>query len=383
MIVKLKKDLIRDIKRGHPWVYQGALEPLKSDRPGFAKLVDRKGLFLAWGVLDPQSALQFRVVSFDKAPVNQDFLKKQLLQVLARKSFLFTEHTTGVRLINGEGDGFPGLICDIFGDVGVLQTDGQQLDQVWDLPWFAEQILRERKLAAVIFKPQRSKNAEAHVLVGSWGVDKVAFLENRISFEADVLKGQKTGFFLDQRNNRALIRKLSLKKDVLNLFSYTGGFSVAAGVGGASSVESVDLSPYAVDACTVHWRLNGLESANHVGHAQDVFQFLENKKSEYDIVIVDPPSFASSRSHRESAKESYTHLYTKSAQAVRAQGLLGLSSCSSHVDFEMFYDICLETLSRARRRGRVVAIQGQPEDHPFPLACPELRYLKFFLLQLF
>lgn len=381
-VLRLKKDLVRDIKRGHPWVFLNALETPRDTQPGFAKLVDKKGQFLAWGVFDPQSTLAFRVISLENAQVTPDRLLEKLKWRVHQKSRLFDASTTGIRLLHGEGDGFSGLVMDRFSDVAVVQTDGDRLDEVWPLENFAKVLLEEFKLKSVIFKPQKSTQKRAKILAGIETPDRVPFLENDLKFEADVQNGQKTGFFLDQRNSRALVKKVAADKTVLNLFSYTGGFSVAAGAGGAMTVESVDLSPFAIEGCTRHWIMNGLPPTQHTGVTADVFEYLKNQKKFFDLVIVDPPSFASSQSQVAKAREAYIHAFSQSAQRVADKGFLALSSCSSHIDFEMFYEICIESVSRARRRATVIQVLGQPEDHPFPLACPELRYLKFFLLQL-
>lgn len=380
--LQLKKDLSRDIKRGHPWVYKGALKDPLPKQSGWAKLLDKKGQQLAWGVYDASSPLSFRVVSLDRKPPNNKSLEPRLNQVLEFRKKLFpTGITSGIRCIHGEGDGFPGVICDRYGEIAVLQTDGQTLDSVWDLEWLAGVVKNQLDLKSVLFKPQKGKG-EPRVLLGEAPAESVEFLENETRWMADVWKGQKTGFFLDQRNNRQTIRSLSEGKTVLNLFSYTGGFSVAAGKGGATQVTSVDISKFAIESCQRHWELNDLAPKAHQGHAMDVFEYMEGHNEKFDIVIADPPSFASSKSHVEKATLSYTHVFTQAAKTVAPGGLLALSSCSSHIDFEMFYQISVDAVSKARRRARVVAIQGQPEDHPFPLACPELRYLKFFLLRL-
>lgn len=380
--LQLKKDLSRDIKRGHPWVYQGALKAPLPPESGWAKLMDKKGQILAWGVYDAQSPLCFRVVSLERKPPSEKDLVKRLEKVLSfREEFFASESTTGLRCIHGEGDGFPGLICDKYGDIAVLQTDGQSLDRVWDLNFFANQIQAFLKVKSVLFKPQKGKG-EPRLLCGDTPSESVEFLENGTRWMADIWKGQKTGFFLDQRRNRSVIQGLSEGRSVLNLFSYTGGFSIAAGRGGATHVTSVDISKFAIESCQRHWHMNGLDEESHQGFAMDVFEFLERQKNKFDIVIADPPSFASSRSHVEKATTSYTHVFSQAAKAVAPGGVLALSSCSSHIDFEMFYQISVDSVSKARRRARVISIQGQPEDHPFPLACPELRYLKFFLLRL-
>ncbi len=380
--LQLKKDVSRDIKRGHPWVYKGALKMPLPQTSGWAKLLDKQGQMLAWGVYDMASPLSFRVVSLDKKPPSQSFLQKKLVDALSfRDAWFDISQTNGIRCIHGEGDGFPGVICDRYGDVVVLQTDGQTLSTVWDVEWLAHQIQKQLQIKSVLMKPQKGKG-EPRTLIGERPSESVEFLENGTRWLADIWKGQKTGFFLDQRKNREMIKALSKRRSVLNLFSYTGGFSIAAGQGGARQVTSVDISRFAIESCQRHWEMNSLPQKLHQGYAMNVFEFLEGQGEKFEIVVVDPPSFASSKSHTEKAMMSYTHVFAQAAKAVAPGGILALSSCSSHINFEMFYKISVDSVSKARRRARVISIQGQPEDHPFPLACPELRYLKFFLLQL-
>ena len=196
-----------------------------------------------------------------------------------------------------------------------------------------------------------------------------------------MVKGQKTGFFLDQRENRKRIGEFSRRRTVLNLFGYTGGFSVYAGLGGASEVVTVDIAKPAIAAAARNWGLNGLDPTAHRGVACDVLEFLREKRTS-DIVVLDPPSFAPSKDKVPQARAAYIKLIEAAAGACRPGGLLAASSCSSHISPEMFLEICVQAISQARRRATVHGTYGQPPDHPFPLACPELRYLKFVLLAL-
>ncbi len=211
------------------------------------------------------------------------------------------------------------------------------------------------------------------------------FLEHGIRFTANLRVGQKTGFFLDQRENRQTIRGISAGRNVLNLFSYTGGFSVAAGIGGAKRATSVDLAGPAVRECDRHWELNGLSPDCHESVAADAFEYLEQAakaKREWDVVIVDPPSFAPSAKSVERARTAYLRLMTGAAAVVSQGGILAASSCSSHISEETFLEILGSAMGQSRRRGQVLSTVGQPLDHPWPLACRELRYLKFVLLRL-
>ncbi|RYG59197.1 class I SAM-dependent rRNA methyltransferase, partial [bacterium] len=190
-------------------------------------------------------------------------------------------------------------------------------------------------------------------------------------------KGQKTGFFLDQRENRNYVRSGSKGKSVLNLFSYSGGFSVYAGLGGARRVASLDVSKGAIQLAEENWAMNGLDPANHVGLCVDVFEYLRGDTEMWDHIIVDPPSMSHSESQRDLAKQKYIEVFAEAAKRVTPQGELSMSSCSSHVSFNDFFEIIEEALSIARRRGQILRVSGQGPDHPFPHACQELRYLKY------
>ncbi len=227
----------------------------------------------------------------------------------------------------------------------------------------------------------RERGRAGEAVLGQLPTEPISFLENDLKFRADVVHGQKTGFFLDQRDNRQLIRGLSRGRRVLNLFSFNGGFSVAAGQGGASQVTSVDVAAPAIEAANQHWQLNGLQSS-HCGWVGDCFEFLEHGLSqgqEWELVICDPPSFAPSEKTRQRGLAAYTRLAQLSARATSAGGLLALASCSSHVDAQAFANANAEGLGRARRKATLLAERGLPADHPTPLAMPELRYLKFQL----
>jgi len=225
------------------------------------------------------------------------------------------------------------------------------------------------------------------LVAGEMPEDPPVFNENGARFHVDIVQGQKTGFFLDQRENRARISRIvHPKARVLNVFGYTGGFSIYAGRGGAAHVTTVDLAKPACDAAEVNWQLNGLPAERHEAQAADAFQFLESavkSKERWDVVVVDPPSFAPNKQSVERAVVSYTRVFQLAAQVTREGGVLALASCSSHIPSPMFGELCEEAITRgARRQAYVLGVHGQPEDHPYPIACEELRYLKFNMYQM-
>ena len=384
--LRLNRDLSRLIKRGNSWVYADALRDLPRAPAGStAVLLDnRKGQPVATGFYDPQSALAFRVCDTDgQMRLDERWAEMKLQSAWSLRKSLIDPETTGYRLLNGEGDGTPGLVVDIYGDTAVVKLDGPGPIGFWHTEDVATWISKSLGIRHV-YERCKERGREGRVLVGSAPSHPVAFLEHSIRFTADVIHGQKTGFFLDQRENRRLIRQLARGRSVLNLFAYTGGFSIAAGLGGATRVTSVDLARPAIEAATEHWELNGLAPGQHEAVAADAFEFLEQSaahRNRWDVVIVDPPSFAPNKESIGKASSAYKSLIAGGARITARGGLLAAASCSSHIDVPLFLELCEEGISEARRRGTVLTIQGQPADHPSPLALPEFRYLKFVLLR--
>lgn len=385
IIVRLKKDLVRSIKRGHAWLFSDAVE-LPHAAPGsMARIVDRSNEVIACGIYCRDHPIAVRVCRTEKPwTLDDDWLVERLEKSIALRLALFDSQTTGYRVVGGEGDGLPGLIVDRYEDTAVIKLDGgapESFYQPSDIGrWLAERL----NLNCVIHRP-RGRGTSGHAIVGSLPLRPISFLENGLHFTADVVHGQKTGFFLDQRDNRHLIRSLAANKTVLNLFSFNGGFSVAAGVGLSQHVTSVDIASAAIDAANFHWQLNNLPPESHEGLVADCFDFLENAKAQHrrwDLVICDPPSFAPSQETQGNALAAYSRLAQLSASLVVPGGMLALASCSSHVDGSRFTQANLEGMGRARRTAKLIADRSLPPDHPTPFSMPELRYLKFQLMQL-
>ena len=388
VVLRLNRDLARTVKRGHPWVYADALRELPSAPAGSqAVLLDnRKGQAVARGFYDPNCPVALRICETDpEQKLDDRWVERHLRATFAlRNAFSAGGQTTGYRLINGEGDGLPGLVADVYSDTAVVKLDGDGPTGFWNIEEIGHWLAQERRLASV-YERQKERGAKGRSLVGPTPDQPVTFLEHGLTFTADVVHGQKTGFFLDQRENRQFIRACSQEARVLNVFSYTGGFSVAAGAGNATNVTSVDVAPAAIKAANEHWKLNGFAEERHTGIAVDAFEFLAQSASErqrWNVVVLDPPSFAPNRESVPKALAAYQNVIEAGARVTAKQGILAVSSCSSHIDLSMFLGCCEEGISKARRRGTVLTIAGQPTDHPTPLALPEFRYLKFVALQL-
>lgn len=387
VVLRLNRDLARTIKRGHPWVYADALRELPRAASGSAAVLldNRKGQPVASGFYDPASPLAFRVCDTDgDATLDDRWAERRLREALALRRSLFDETTTGWRLLNGEGDSMPGLVVDVYGEAAVMKLDGAGPCGFWNAGGIAGWLAESLSLTSV-YERRKERGSEGRAWVGPTPQQPVSFLEHGLKFTADVVKGQKTGFFLDQRDNRATIRRLARGRSVLNLFAYTGGFSVAAGCGGARQVTTVDLAKPAIDAAVDHWRLNGLDETTHEAIAADAFEFLDEairRKRRWDIVVVDPPSFAPNQESVAKATAAYQTLIAAGARVTTKGGLLAAASCSSHIDQPMFLTICENAVSEARRRATVLGLHSQPADHPTPLVLPEFRYLKFVLMRL-
>jgi len=368
--------------RGHPWVYKEAiLQPGMVERAQLCEVADPKGEF-AWAIFDPHGPLSLRILSTAKAAPTNIFFEKRFVRAFNIRNSVRAEHTNSYRLFNGEGDLLPGLVCDIYGPVAVLQFDGQGPSEFWDKKFVADWLLSRSGCQTVIEKTRRNTERTTEHIAGDSTENEVLIKENGVHFKVNIEKGQKTGFFLDQRENRNHIRHLCAGKSVLNLFSYTGGFSVYAGLGGAKRVASLDVSRGAINMAEENWALNGLDKSKHTGLCVDVFEYLNGPREMWDHIIVDPPSMGHAENQREMAKLKYVELFAAAAQRVNSGGALSLSSCSSHVSFNDFFEIVDEALSNSRRTGQILRVSGQGIDHPFPHACHELRYLKFVHLVL-
>ena len=383
--ITLRKDLVRDIKRGHVWIYSDAIDRVKAPSGTVAILVDKRGDRLASGIYAADHPIPLRI--FRTSPpltIDDAWLADRLTQSYQLRRNFFDSLTTGFRLTAGEGDLVPGLVIDIYDRTAVMKLDGGAPEHFYQPAGIAQWLTEHLPIDTVILR-SRERGRAGETLVGKKPVSPVQFLENGMIFTADVIHGQKTGFFLDQRDNRALVRRLSRNRRVLNLFSFNGGFSIAAGLGGATHVTSVDIAAPAIDAANAHWTNNRLAAETHLGVAADVFEFLESAqqpKQTWDFVICDPPSFAPSESTKSTALAAYARLAQLASKATASGGLLALASCSSHIDHDDFLYCNAEALGKARRKATLLADCSLPVDHPTPLAMPELRYLKFLLFKL-
>lgn len=379
----LKEGRERSLVGGHPWLFSGAVAKIKG-RPEPGEIVvatTKEGQPLALGFYNSQSDIAFRMLTRDVAAmVDQGFWQRRLRDAAALRRRILASDTTAFRLINAEGDGMPGLVVDRYGDylVMVISTTGMEKR-------------REAVIAALVeeYGPlgilERS-DGPARRLEGLtdrtgwvWGEEApegISIRENGLAFEVDILTGQKTGFFLDQRDNRSRIGALSRGLSVLNCFSYTGAFSVYAARGGAKRVVSVDASEPANVAARRHLEGNGFSPEAHPVLREDVFQYLRKTEEYYDLIILDPPAFAKNRREVQHAARGYKDINLQAFRRLSPGGLLATFSCSNAIDESLFEKIVLGAARDAGKTVRLLNKLAAAPDHPTSLAHSEGRYLK-------
>ncbi len=389
LTLELHRNLRRSLLQGNPWIYREAFREVPS-KAGvqLCRVLDQKKAFVGWGFFAPEGPLAVRMLSLDKKPPAPDLYAQRLERALRlRHSLIHQDGTNCFRLINGEGDLMPGFICDVYADTAVIQLDGPGPFEFWDQEWLAQWLLNNLpSCQRVYLKPRHDARGRLNATPQSWGQaleeGEIAVRENGRLFFVDIVQGQKTGFFLDQRDNREYVRSLAKAKRVLNLFSYSGGFSVAAGQGEALEVTSVDMASEALRLAEKNWQANDLNPTLHHAQVGDAFEYIANCKDSFDLIICDPPSLAKSEAQKPQAIAKYTELFVQAAKCLTPGGDLLLSSCSSHISFSDFEDIVAAALSKARKTAQVLRVSGQGSDHPYPHALTQMRYLKFYHLVL-
>jgi 23S rRNA (cytosine1962-C5)-methyltransferase len=377
------------LRRGHPWVYREALARTKGRAPRTGEgvtLLDEEGALLGRGLYDAESPIAVRVFDRDRgAALDARFLASRAASAVARRDGRFGEETTAYRLCNGEGDRVPGLVIDRYAEVAVLRLD----TEAWapHLESVARSLagpLAERGMRSVALRVGGEGN-KLEALVGAPPPERLLVREHGMVMEVDLAHGQKTGAFLDQRENRFRVRALARgRRRALNLFSYAGGFSLAAALGGGAEmkVTSVDIAAGAHATAQRSFRANALDPAAHAFVTADVFAFLDQargKGERFDLVISDPPSFAPSERARQRALAAYRRLHAAAVGVLADGGTFCAASCSSHINAEDFVGT-LDDVALGRGDLRLVDLFGQPEDHPTLPAWPEGRYLKLAVL---
>lgn len=384
-ILKLKPGKEKSVRLRHPWIYSGAL--VKTPRhSGFARLADAGGKIIASGFAEKKASIAFRVVTWGDHPVSVqsvDFWQPRFERALdMRRSYLKQDITNCFRLIHGEADGVPGVLVDVYANHVVLQSGwagAENCVPVWtqvlkNLGF--KDILRKKTGAN---KPGRWNEPEG-VLCGHIP-EKVMVRENGISFAVDLISGQKTGFFLDQRDNRLLLQSLAEGKRVADTFCYTGGFSVAAACGGAKEVTSVDAAQKALDHLEYNWQINKLQTT-HRRICTDVFNWLRAQPKEcFDLLVLDPPAFATSKAALPRATRGYKDILLQGLRTLTHGGMVMIFSCSQHISADLLQKIAFGAARDAAKEVLVLKKLSAGMDHPFSLYHPEGEYLKGLLLK--
>lgn len=383
----------RHIRAGHPWVFKKAIEVMPKVPPGsVVDLVD-EGRFAGRGYFDPYSAIAVRVLTTDPSEnIDAAFFERRVGQALeSRHQLIDFKGTNAYRLIHGEGDGLPGVIVDLYDGFAVLKLYSAGLTP--HRPLIVEALEKTVPgLKGVVGRDEvgrddadvDSERGNGRVLAGAEAPLPLTILEHGAKFLVDVYAGQKTGFFLDQRENRFLLRRMSKDRDVLNCFCFSGGFSVNAALGGARSVFSVDQDADAIALARENFTLNGLPAANHDFLAADAFELLDSFKKEgrkFDVIVLDPPAFAKSQKAVENAIGGYASLNRQALAVLKPGGLLCTASCSARVSSEAFFEAVKDGAHNAGVDLTLVEERYQPPDHPVRLQFREGKYLKFFVLR--
>ncbi len=382
-ILTLKPGREESVLRRHPWVFSGAVARSEGDASdGLAQVRDSAGRVLGAGLAAPASQITARLWTFSEAPFDGGLLRERFSAAWALRERMIPPETTGFRLLHSEGDRVPGLIADRYGETDVLVFTSEGAG------------LRRDEIASVyrdVFSPGRlvlRTEGESpdcgETASGARSAPAVLFRERGLAFSAEVSSGQKTGFFLDQRENRDRIRRIASGRSVLDLFSYSGGFSVAALAGGARRAVDVDSSEAALSWARENRRRNDFEVSPEDFVEADVFQDLRRRAAsgeQWDIVIADPPAFAKKKRDVDRAARGYKDVMRLAMTIVSPGGVLLACSCSGHVSADLFQKILFAASIDSRTEFSIFEKSGAGPDHPVSIDCPETEYLKAFFMR--
>jgi len=393
----LKPGKENSLKRFHPWVFSGAIKGMKGQAHDgdIVEVVDSNGNYLGTGHC-ADGSIAVRIFSFTPFDGSNAFWKNKLqtaYNLRDRLGFINNPHTNIYRLVHAEGDGLPGLIVDIYGTVAVIQAHSSGM---YDLRSTIAKALTEvygDKLTAVYDKSSEKINkGTEHTIINQYlfgeGGETVC-LEHGSKYNIDWVEGQKTGFFIDQRENRKLLGEYSVGKKVLNTFCYTGGFSISALKHGATLAHSLDSSQKALDLAEENVKLNGFDSSKHATIKADAVEYLKNLKEDYDVIVLDPPAFAKHLSARHKAVQGYIRINEAAIKQIKPGGIIFTFSCSQVVDKKLFHDSIKKLFHdsimaasiHAGRKVRILHQLHQPADHPVSIYHPEGEYLKGLVLE--
>ena len=385
--IYLKRGKEESLKRFHPWVFSGAIHHM-SEEPAEGEIVEvfsSEGDYVATGHFEIGS-IMVRVLSFKHEDIDQAFYERRIAiakDVRMRIGVMKDDNNT-YRLVHGEGDNLSGLVIDVYGQTAVMQAHsvGMHLER-HTIAAALKNVMGE-ELQNIYYKSETTLPFKAELgqencfLLG--GATNDVALENGLKFHVDWLRGQKTGFFVDQRDNRSLLERYAKGRKVLNMFCYTGGFSFYAMRGGAELVHSVDSSQKAIDLTKANVTLNFPDDTRHEAYAEDAFKFLREMQTPYDLIILDPPAFAKHKNALHNALKGYTRLNRQAFEKIQPGGILFTFSCSQAVNKDQFRAAVFPAATQARRNVRILHQLHQPADHPINIYHPEGEYLKGLVL---
>lgn len=381
--IRLRKGKDESLKRFHPWIFSGAIQQMdESIQEGdIVRVLTFEGDFIATGHYQ-QGSIAVRVLTFSDVEIDDEYWHSRLQSVLQMRQAIGLA-ADSYRLVHGEGDNLPGLIIDVYGKTAVMQA--HSIGMHFMRKQIAQALINvmESRISHIYYKsettlPFMTADDMNGFLYG--GSDENIAVENGLKFRVDWLKGQKTGFFVDQRENRSLLEQYAKGKRVLNMFCYTGGFSFYAMRGGAELVHSVDSSAKAIELTRENVELNFPHDPRHEAFCEDAFKFLERIESSYNLIILDPPAFAKHRGALHNALKGYTRLNQKAFEKIEKGGILFTFSCSQVVTKDHFRNAVFTAAALAKRKVRILHQLHQPADHPINIYHPEGEYLKGLVL---
>jgi 23S rRNA (cytosine1962-C5)-methyltransferase len=389
--IVLNKGKEKSIQRFHPWVFSGAINRIVNEPPqmpedgDLVKVVDYKNEFLGLGHFQ-DTTIAVRVISFKEVAIDQEFWNSKIQAAFdVRKNLSLTNNkaTNMYRLVHAEGDGLPGLIIDFYNGTAVIQIHAVGIYNNIDNITEALKTTYKKKLTAIYNKSAESMAKQSDLIIENGylyenGKVNTVGLETNCQYDIDWINGQKTGFFIDQRENRKLLGEFSIGKKVLNTFCYSGGFSISALKAGAKEVHSVDSSQKAIELTNANVKLNGLE--NHQSFTSDTLDYLKENTIDYDVIVLDPPAYAKHQKSKHNAIQGYKRLNEMALKQIKPGGVLFTFSCSQVIHRKMFYDTITAAAIEVGRNIRVLHHLSQPADHPVNIFHPEGEYLKGLVL---
>lgn len=383
----LQKGKERPVRNRHPWIFSGAIDRIDEgfEAGDLVRVLSDKEEFLGIGYLNPESQIVVRMLAFEDAVIDESFFDAKIARAIEMRQQFMPPATNAYRLIHSEGDFLSGLTVDVYGDFLVAEFNTAGID-AWKpaivrclQKYFPSHSIFERSDSDL--RKWEGLKRSVGVLSGQEPPDAIEILENGLRFGVDIQGGQKTGFFLDQRENREAVRGLAAGKRVLNCFAYTGGFSVYAAKGGAREVVSVESSESAVAMGRKNFERNSLGAEHGVWAQQDVFDYLRSTKKEFDLIILDPPAFCKSKNQIQPAARGYKDINLQALKQLPKGGLLFTFSCSSYITPDLFQKIIFGAASDAKRDVRILKKTSHAFDHPINIYHPEGEYLKGLLCE--